>query len=81
MSIGTIEGHMAYYIHLKLVKVSDLMPEEKVKAIIEMYNSSDPETVGQLKGKLKNDYSYGEIKMALASADLIEDKKRVIVKS
>lgn len=81
LSIGTIEGHMAYYIHLKLVKVSDLMPEEKVKAIIEMYNSSDPETVGQLKGKLKNDYSYGEIKMALASADLIEDKKRVIVKS
>lgn len=81
LSIGTIEGHMAYYIHLKLVKVSDLMPEEKVKAIIEMYNSSDPETVGQLKGILKNDYSYGEIKMALASADLIEDKKRVIVKS
>ncbi len=80
LSIGTIEGHMAHYIHLKLVKITDLMPQEKVKAIIDMYNSSDVGTVGQLKGKLKNDYSFGEIKMALASADLIEDKKRVIVK-
>ncbi len=79
-AIDTIEGHMAYYINLKLLNVNDFMSEEKVKAIIAMYHSSDIGSVGQLKGKLNNEYSFGEIKMALASANLIEDKKRVIVK-
>lgn len=80
-AIGTIEGHLAHYIHLKQVKISELMPEEKTKAIIDMYASSDVGTIAQLKGKLGEDYSFGEIKMALASADYIEDKKRMIVKA
>ena len=80
-AIGTIEGHLAHYIHLKQINVSDFMSEEKKKAIIDMYASSDVGTIAQLKGKLGEEYSFGEIKMALASADLIEDKKRIIVKA
>jgi hypothetical protein len=80
LSIGTIEGHLAHYIHLKQIEANTLMPEEKLKAIIDLYKSSDVGTVAQLKGKLGEEYSYGEIKMALASEDYMEDKQRVIVK-
>ncbi len=81
LTIGTIEGHMAHYIHQKKINVVDLMPKDKVRAIVELYNASDVGTIGQLKGKLGEEYSFGEIKMALASEDYIEDKKRVIVKA
>jgi hypothetical protein len=81
LTIGTIEGHMAHFIHLKKINAADLMPQEKIKVIVDLYGSSDVGTIGQLKGKLGEDYSFGEIKMALASEDYIEDKKRVIVKA
>jgi hypothetical protein len=80
-AVGTIEGHLAHYIQLKQIKATDLMPAEKVKTIIELFESSDLGTIAQLKTKLGEDYSFGEIKMALASAGYIEDKKRVIVKA
>jgi hypothetical protein len=81
LSIGTIEGHLAHYIQLKKIIASELISEDKRKKIIDLYKSSEVGTVAQLKGKLGEDYSYGEIKMALASEDYVEDKKRVIVKA
>jgi len=62
---STIEGHLCNYIETGEVKATDLAEEQKLKNILTLIT---PDTTGlnEIKSQLGNDYTYGEIKIALA---------------
>lgn len=64
---STIEGHMTYYIAKGEAKASDFMPDDKLKTIVEASKKLDTLHSASIKAALSDDYSYGEIKMALAA--------------
>lgn len=62
---STIEGHLTQYISSGEVDIKRLISETKLNNILSLIT---PETTGtqEIKSKLGDDYSYGEIRMALA---------------
>ena len=62
---STIEGHLTKYISSGEVDIKRLISETKLNNILSLIT---PETTGtqEIKNKLGDDYSYGEIRMALA---------------
>ncbi len=72
MTLGTIEGHLAHYVSLGMIPVTQFLAKEKQEAIKEI-TKNDPEiTLGQLKQTLGDDYSYSDIRFALASLKYIQ---------
>ena len=69
LSRVTIEGHLAHYVGTGDIPVEKLMSYDKYNRII-AYVTTHPDNVSQLsaiKDGLGNDYSYAEIKFALAA--------------
>ncbi len=64
---STIEGHMTYFIAKGQAKASDFMPDDKIEMIIAASKKLDTFHSASIKEVLSNDFSYGEIKMALAA--------------
>ncbi len=67
LAISTIETHLVKYIPTGEVKLTDIVPEEKIEtvrnAIIEMNAENG---IGPIKEFLGEDYSYGEIRAVVA---------------
>jgi uncharacterized protein YpbB len=66
MTTGTIEGHLAYYAGLGMIDVKTMIPEERMNQIIAMSKSLDTTLYGPIKNSLGNDFTYGEIKLAMS---------------
>ena len=67
MTEGTIETHLTYFIENKTINVQDIITASKIKIIkagSEKYGSDKIKTI---KENLSEKFSYGEIKMVLAS--------------
>jgi nucleoside-triphosphatase THEP1 len=75
-AVTTIEGHLAHFVKLKQLDATQFVSEEKLKKILKLASTLDEPSLNQLKTELGEEYSYGEIKMALASID----DERVIAK-
>lgn len=67
MATTTIEGHLAYFITKGKLNVSDFLPAEKIKNIIKVSKKLDTFQFGLIKQALGDEYSYGDIKLAIAS--------------
>lgn len=69
---STIQSHLATFIADGSVELSELLGEEKSKEIIAAIKSLKYKELGlgELRNKLKEKYSYSELKMALKSMDL-----------
>lgn len=67
MATTTIEGHLAYYITKGMLDVKNFLPDEKVENIISVSKKLDTFLFGTIKQALGDEYSYGDIKLALAS--------------
>ena len=67
MSTGTIEGHLAYFITKGKLDVKDFLPAEKIENIISVSKKLDTFLFGAIKQALGDEYSYGDIKLAIAS--------------
>jgi hypothetical protein len=69
MVSSTIEGHLSQFLDTGEVDIKKLISEEKLKVILGLITS---ETTGtqEIKTKLGNEYSYGEIRLALTYARL-----------
>ena len=67
MTAGTIEGHLAYFVTKGELKATEFVAEEKIKQIIAISKSLNTFQSGAIKQALSDDFSYGEIKMALAA--------------
>jgi DNA-binding NarL/FixJ family response regulator len=62
---STIEGHLCKYIITGEIEAKALMEEEKLKNILSLITQETNGT-GEIKAQLGDEYSYGEIKIAMA---------------
>ncbi|NTE03564.1 AAA family ATPase [Agrobacterium tumefaciens] len=66
-SVGTIEGHLAYYVSTQQLDVTKLVKPNKIKNITDAVESQKTKSMATIREFLGKDYSFGEIKMVLAS--------------
>lgn len=62
----TIEGHLAHYVGLGLIDVKTFLSNEKFEKIIATVNELDTLLLSEIKNHLGDEYSYPDIKFALA---------------
>ena len=67
-AITTVEGHLAHYVSLGMIPVSQFVAKEKFDTIVEASKKMASENkLTPLKLELGDDYSYSEIRFALAT--------------
>ena len=67
LEISTIYSHLHNLVANNYLSISDVVPEEKIQQVIEVYNQFKNEPrLKELKEKLPENISYGEIKCVLA---------------
>ena len=66
-SIGTIEGHLAYYVSTQQIDVGKLVKPNKIRNISDAVESQKTKSMATIRDFLGKDYSFGEIKLVLAS--------------
>lgn len=67
LSLGTIEGHLAYYVSTQQIDVNKLVKPNKIRNISEAVESQKTKSMATIREFLGKDYSFGEIKLVLAS--------------
>ena len=67
MTNSTIEGHLAYYVAIGEVDISGLLSDKRMGEIIVAAKQLDTFLLNPIKQLLGAEYSYGEIRLALAS--------------
>ena len=67
MSTGTIEGHLAHYVTKGELPGSDFISDEKAKKIIATAKKLNTLFFGQIKQSLGDEFTYSEIKFAIAA--------------
>ncbi|MDQ3072377.1 MAG: helix-turn-helix domain-containing protein, partial [Bacteroidota bacterium] len=67
LSQGTIEGHLGHYVGTGHIHAAELVPEDKVSAIITASKKLGTIQATKIKQELGEGYTYGEIRIALAS--------------
>jgi len=65
--VSTIEGHLSSFVESGRLDVLELIKPERLEQILEKYKNGHTDS-GQIKGELGDDFSYSEIKLALAHA-------------
>ncbi|WP_424960964.1 helix-turn-helix domain-containing protein [Ekhidna sp.] len=65
---GTIESHLAKYVELGELDVTDFVKPSRLKNILKAHDEGLTKS-GEIKGALPDSYSWGEIKMGLAHAN------------
>jgi len=63
MVTSTIEGHLAHYVGLGLLNITELVAEEKIAAIEQAFNDKGKESLKSIKEHLGDGFSYGEIQL------------------
>jgi len=66
MAESTIEAHLAHYVSLGLLDVSVFVEKEKMETIILASKQLDTTLFSPIKQALSDEYSYSEIKFAMA---------------
>jgi len=66
-SVGTIEGHLAYYVSTQQLDVVKLVKPNKIRNITDAVESQKTKSMATIREFLGKDYSFGEIKLVLAS--------------
>lgn len=74
LTVSTVEGHLATYIESGEISVNDIVPGHKIPVILSAIAQAEPKTLGTLKSRLGNDYSYGEIKAVMSHLARIEQR-------
>ncbi|MBS1730558.1 MAG: AAA family ATPase [Bacteroidetes bacterium] len=65
-TIETIQNHLSFFVGEGLVKADTLLPKEKLIRIGEVIIQNPGDSIGQLKSKLGQSVSYGELQIALS---------------
>lgn len=64
---STIEGHLAHFVQKGELDIFELIPPEKYETIkTKLEQNPDRETTSEIKNKLGDDFSYGEIRLVIA---------------
>lgn len=67
MAVTTIENHLAHYVSLGMIPVTQFVPKEKHEKILESYKKHGDGLANPIKQELGDDYSYSEIRFVLAT--------------
>ena len=67
MAITTIEGHVAYFVTKGILNATEFMTAEKIENILIVSKKLNTFQFGAIKQALGDEYSYGDIKIAIAS--------------
>lgn len=71
--LTTIENHLAHYVSLGMIPVTQFVSKEKFDKIIETSKHIEGDLkLAPIKEALGDDYSYSEIKYALATQKFIK---------
>ena len=65
LTASTIENHLASFLALGEVKITDLVPQEKIGVIQKALGKNGYLPLKYLKDTLGDDYSYGEIRAVI----------------
>ena len=66
LSLSTIEGHLAHYVACGEVDIDTLLAKEKLDTITTTFKDKNTKKLSDIKTALGKEYSYAEIKLALA---------------
>lgn len=72
----TVEGHLAHYVAKGDLKATDFISKEKMDAIITVAKSINSLFFGQIKQSLGDEYTYSEIKFAVAGYLAVEPENK-----
>lgn len=67
LSTGTIEGHLSYYAAKGEIDITGIVSEKRIEEIVAAAKQLNSFLVNPIKQLLGDEYSYGEIRLALAS--------------
>lgn len=75
MAVSTIEGHLAQYITSGEIEVTELITKEKLDAIVGAAKRLDTMQLTMIKQDLGGDYSYSDIRYAMAWYQVVKNKE------
>jgi len=70
--LGTIIGHLCEYIEVGQLEAADFIDSYKLNVIIDVATKLDSRHAGEIKQELDDEYSYTDIKIALAHITSME---------
>ncbi|MFL5751808.1 MAG: helix-turn-helix domain-containing protein, partial [Bacteroidia bacterium] len=73
---GTIENHLAHYVSLGILDAKKFIAEEKINTVLKLSMESGSVQQGELKVALGEEYSYSDIRFALATLGPQEKGKK-----
>ena len=74
LAITTIETHLAHYVSLGMIPVTQFVSAEKVIKITDVLKNHEGNSSTAIKMELGDDYSYSEIKFVLSTQKYIDKK-------
>jgi hypothetical protein len=77
LTTQTIEGHLSYFVERGAIKVEDLITREKIVLIEPVAKNFTSGPITQIKEKLGNEVSFGEIRLVLASLEYQKSSSHV----
>ena len=73
---STIEGHLSEFIATGEIDITELMPKKRVEKLLKIIQKTEFDGLGELKEKVGDVYSYGEIRMVLKALELEKSKDK-----
>ncbi|TCZ70501.1 helix-turn-helix domain-containing protein [Flaviaesturariibacter aridisoli] len=65
LAISTVESHLAQFVRDGRLAITEVVEEEKVKNILKVMDEVGTESLGLIKNKLGDEYTFGEIRAVL----------------
>lgn len=67
LTVGTVEGHLTYWIKEKVLHIEEVISHERYQAILSAIKNTKSLSVTDIKMHLGASFSFGEIRIALAA--------------
>ncbi|MBS3915027.1 MAG: helix-turn-helix domain-containing protein [Bacteroidetes bacterium] len=67
MALSTIEGHISKWVSAGKIALNELMDENKINAVMDALEELGTSSLGPIKGKLGDDFSFSEIRWVIQS--------------
>ncbi|RYD95947.1 MAG: helicase, partial [Sphingobacteriales bacterium] len=65
LAISTVESHLAQFVRDGRLQITEVVEEEKVGHIMKVMDEVGTESLGQIKNRLGDEYTFGEIRAVL----------------
>jgi uncharacterized protein YpbB len=65
LAVGTIEGHLAYFIALRQLDISEFLTKEQVNEIAGFFEEKNTESIVEAKAHFGERFLYGQLRMVL----------------